>query len=56
MFLDKWKLTYEILYANKKEPTKYELEFIFFESAMRYISLTEECQNLLSFTIERITH
>ena len=53
--LKQWKVTYEILYTNDTEPTRYEFEFRYFETAMTVLRNTEKHQNLLSFTIERIT-
>lgn len=51
-----WKVTYEILFTSENEPSRYEVEFIYFETVMVFLKNTQKHQNLLSFTIERITY
>lgn len=51
-----WKVTYEILFTSDNEPTRYEVEFLYFETAMMFIKNTEVHQNLIFATIERISH
>lgn len=51
-----WKVTYEILFTSDNEPTRYEVEFLYFETAMMFIKNTEEHQNLIFVTIERISN
>lgn len=52
--MKQWKLTYEILFTGESEPSRYTVEFIYFETVMSFIRNTEKHQNLLSFTVERI--
>ena len=47
-------LTYEILFTSDNEPSRYTVEFIYFETLMEFIKNTAKHQNLLSFTVERI--
>ena len=49
-----YKLTYEVLYTSEIEPTRYTVEFIYFETLMEFIKNTAKHQNLLSLTVERI--
>ena len=49
-----YKLTYEILFKSKNEPSRYILELNYFEMIMEYIKITEKNQNLLSFTVEKL--
>lgn len=49
-----YKLTYEILFTSDSEPTRYTVEFIYFETLMEFIKNTAKHQNLISFTFERL--
>ena len=49
-----YKLTYEILFTSESEPSRYTVEFIYFETLMEFIKNTAKHQNLISFTMERI--
>ena len=49
-----YKLTYEILFTSDNEPSRFTVEFIYFETLMEFIKNTSNHQNLLSFTVERI--
>jgi hypothetical protein len=49
-----YKLTYEVLYTSESEPTRYTVEFIYFETLMEFIKNTAKHQNLLSLTMERL--
>lgn len=51
---NQWRINYEVLYSDETEPTAYELEFIYFETAMNFLRNTEKHQNLISFSINRI--
>ena len=52
--MKQWKVTYEVLYTTDTEPTRYEVEFMYFDTIMLFFKNTEKHQNLLSFTVERI--
>ena len=49
-----WKLTYEILYTSEKEPNRYTVEFLYYETLLEFLRMTERHQNLISFTVEKI--
>ena len=49
-----WKLTYEILYTSEKEPNRYTVEFLYYETVLEFLLMTERHQNLISFTVEKI--
>ena len=49
-----YKLTYEVLYTSENEPTRYTVEFIYFETLMEFIKNTAKHQNLISFTFEKL--
>lgn len=49
-----YKLTYEILFTSDNEPSRFTVEFIYFETLMEFIKNTAEHQNLISFTMERL--
>lgn len=49
-----YKLTYEILFTTHNEPSRYTVEFIYFETLMEFINNTAKHQNLISFTMERL--
>lgn len=49
-----YKLTYEILFTSENEPSRYTVEFIYFETLMEFIKNTAKHQNLLSFTVEKL--
>lgn len=49
-----YKLTYEVLYTSETEPSRYTVEFIYFETLMEFIKNTANHQNLLTFTVEKL--
>lgn len=49
-----YKLTYEILFTSETEPSRYTVEFIYFETLMEFIKNTANHQNLLTFTVEKL--
>ena len=49
-----WRIHYEVLYSDELVPTRYTVDFIYFETVMNFLRNTEKHQNLISFTIERI--
>ena len=49
-----YKLTYEILFTSDNEPSRYTVEFIYFETLMEFIKNTAKHQNLISFTFEKL--
>lgn len=49
-----YKLTYEILFTGESEPSRYTVEFIYFETLMEFIKNTAKHQNLISFTFEKL--
>lgn len=49
-----YKLTYEILFTSESEPSRYTVEFIYFETLMEFIKNTAKHQNLISFTFEKL--
>lgn len=49
-----WRVNYEVLYYDEIVPTKYTVNFIYFETVMNFLRNTEKHQNLISFNIERI--
>ena len=49
-----YKLTYEILFTSDSVPSRFTVEFIYFETLMEFIKNTAKHQNLLSFTVEKL--
>ena len=48
-----YKLSYEILFTSESEPSRYTVEFIYFETLVEFIKNTAKHQNLISFNMER---
>lgn len=49
-----YKLTYEILFTSESEPSRYTVEFIYFDTVLEFIKNTAKHQHLLSFTVEKL--
>lgn len=49
-----YKLTYEILFTSDNEPSRFTVEFIYFNTVIEFLKNTAKHQNLISFDVERI--
>lgn len=49
-----YKLTYEILFTSEIEPSRYTVEFIYFDTLIEFLKNTAKHQNVTSFTMEKI--
>ena len=51
----RYRLTYEILFTSDNEPSRFTVDFIYFETLMEFLKNTANHQNLISFTMETLT-
>lgn len=51
-----YRLTYELLFTSDNEPSRFTIEFIYFDTLIEFLKITAKHQNIISFTMERITY
>lgn len=49
-----YKLTYELLFTNEIEPSRFTIEFIYFDTLIEFLKITAKHQHIISFTMEKL--
>ena len=50
-----WKLTYHLLFECESEPSEFNCDFYYIETALEFLKRTAKHQNLLDFKVQRLT-
>lgn len=50
-----WEVTYHLLFEGESKPSEFTCDFYYIETALEFLKLTAQHQNLLDFKLERLT-